>query len=87
MKIYEVGGCVRDKLLGKEPSDFDHVIVGATVDEMLALGFRQVGKAFPVFIKNGHEYALARKEIKTGNKHSDFKFIFTEDGFVWYDNQ
>ena len=79
MKIYEIGGCVRDKLLGKEPSDFDHIIVGATVDEMLALGFKQVGKAFPVFIKNGHEYALARKEIKVGNKHSDFKFIFTPD--------
>ena len=79
MKIYEVGGCVRDKLLGKTPSDFDHVVIGATVDEMLALGFKQVGKSFPVFLKNGHEYALARKEIKTGNKHSDFKFIFTPD--------
>lgn len=77
MKIYEVGGCVRDKLLGKTPSDFDYVVVGATVDEMLALGYKQVGKTFPVFIKDNQEYALARKEIKTGDKHSDFKFIFT----------
>ncbi|MBR1949156.1 MAG: HD domain-containing protein, partial [Alphaproteobacteria bacterium] len=79
MKIYEVGGCVRDKLLGKTPSDFDHVVVGATIDEMLTLSFKQVGKSFPVFIKDGKEYALARKEIKTGNKHGDFKFIFTPD--------
>lgn len=79
MKIYEVGGCVRDKLLGRKPSDFDHVVVGATTEDMLSLGFKQVGKNFPVFIKNGQEYALARKEIKTGNKHSDFKFIFTPD--------
>ena len=79
MKIYEVGGCVRDKLLGKEANDFDHVITGATPDEMLRLGFKQVGKNFPVFLKDGQEYALARQEIKTGDKHSDFKFIFTPD--------
>ena len=77
MKIYEVGGCVRDKLLGKKPGDFDHVVIQATIDEMLEQGFKQVGKSFPVFIKDGKEYALARKEIKTGNKHGDFKFIFT----------
>ena len=79
MKIYEVGGCVRDKLLGKEANDFDHVITGATSNEMLRLGFKQVGKNFPVFLKNGQEYALARQEIKTGDKHYDFKFIFTPD--------
>lgn len=79
MKIYEIGGCVRDKLLGKIPNDFDHVVIGATIDEMLASGYKQVGKNFPVFLKNNQEYALARKEIKTGNKHSDFKFIFSPD--------
>lgn len=79
MKIYEVGGCVRDRLLGKKPSDIDYVVIGASINEMITLGYKQVGKNFPVFIKNGCEYALARKEIKTGNKHSDFKFIFTPD--------
>lgn len=79
MKIYEVGGCIRDRLLGKRPSDIDHVVVGSSIDEMIALGYKQVGKNFPVFIKNGCEYALARKEIKTGDKHSDFEFIFTPD--------
>ena len=79
MKIYEVGGCIRDKLLGKTPSDFDYVVVGSSLAEMTSLGFKQVGKNFPVFLKDGQEYALARKEIKTGNKHSDFKFIFTPD--------
>lgn len=79
MKIYEVGGCVRDKLLGKTPNDFDYVVVGATIDEMTISGYKQVGKNFPVFIKDGHEYALARKEIKAGNKHSDFEFISNKD--------
>ena len=78
MKIYEVGGCVRDKLLGKTANDKDYLVVGATIDEMITSGYKQVGKNFPVFLKNGHEYALARKEIKTGNKHYDFKFIFNK---------
>lgn len=78
MKIYQVGGSVRDKLMHKTPNDFDYVIVGSTTEELLSLGYHQVGKNFPVFINpiNGYEYALARKEIKTGPKHSDFKFIF-----------
>ena len=49
MKIYEVGGCVRDKLLGKTANDKDYVVVGATIEEMIASGYKQVGKNFPVF--------------------------------------
>lgn len=81
MKIYLVGGAVRDKLLGKKVHDKDYVVTGATVDEMLALGFKQVGKSFPVFLhpQNKEEYALARKEIKTGKGHKNFEFVFTPD--------
>ena len=81
MKIYKVGGAVRDKILGLKAHDNDYVVVGATQDEMSALGFKAVGKAFPVFLhpQTHEEYALARKEIKTGNKHTDFEFIFTPD--------
>nr|QIM10709.1 multifunctional CCA protein [uncultured Alphaproteobacteria bacterium] len=78
MKIYQVGGSVRDEILGRKPHDFDYVVVGSSADEMLALGYKQVGKGFPVFLhpENGDEYALARREIKTGNKHTDFDFVF-----------
>ena len=81
MKIYKVGGAVRDEILGIKAHDNDYVVVGATQDEMAALGFKTVGKDFPVFLhpQTHEEYALARKEIKTGNKHTDFKFIFTPD--------
>lgn len=81
MEIYKVGGFVRDKLLGKEPKDCDYVVIGSTEEEMLALGYKKVGKAFPVFIntKNKCEYALARKEIKTGPLHTDFEFYFGSD--------
>lgn len=78
MKIYPVGGFVRDKLMNKEPQDIDYVVVGATPEQMLESGYKRTGKHFPVFInpENGREYALARKEIKTGPKHTDFEFIF-----------
>lgn len=81
MKIYQVGGAVRDKILGKKPNDFDYVVIGSNLEEMKNLGFEQVGKSFPVFLHpvTKEEYALARKEIKTGNKHTDFEFIFTPD--------
>lgn len=80
-KIYKIGGCVRDKLLGKEPHDIDYVVVGATIAEMLEKGFKQVGAEFPVFLhpETNDEYALARKEVSTGDKYTDFKFIFTPD--------
>lgn len=81
MNIYLVGGAVRDMLLKKTPHDKDYVVFGATVSEMLKAGYIQVGKQFPVFLHplNKNEYALARKEEKTGNKHTDFRFIFTPD--------
>ena len=50
MKIYKVGGSVRDKILGKSAQDNDYVVVGATVKEMLEQGYKQVGKDFPVFL-------------------------------------
>ena len=80
MKIYQVGGAVRDKLLGIQATDIDHVVIGATPDEMIALGFKPVGKHFPVFLhpKTKAEYALARKEVKTGPKHTDFEFVFNK---------
>lgn len=81
MKIYKVGGCVRDALLNHPPHDIDYLVVGGTTAEMLEKGFKQVGKDFPVFLhpETQDEYALARKEIKTGNKHTDFQFVFTPD--------
>lgn len=72
MKIYLVGGAVRDKLLGLPIKERDWVVVGATVEEMLQLGYKQVGKEFPVFLhpKTNEEYALARMErkVKPGYK-------------------
>ena len=78
MKIYPVGGAVRDRLMNKKPQDTDYVVVGATPEQMLQAGYKQAGRHFPVFInpENGCEYALARKEIKTGPKHTDFEFVF-----------
>jgi tRNA nucleotidyltransferase (CCA-adding enzyme) len=74
MKIYKVGGAVRDKLLGLPGKDSDWVVVGATVDEMLALGYKQVGRDFPVFLhpKSKEEYALARTERKSGKGYTGF---------------
>src|SRR6185312_16785580 len=68
MRIFLVGGAVRDKLLGCVAGDHDHVVVGATPEDLLALGYKPVGKDFPVFLHptSGEEYALARTERKTG---------------------
>lgn len=76
MKIYLVGGAVRDKLLGWPVKERDWVVVGATINDMLALGYRQVGKEFPVFLhpKTNEEYALARMERKTGPGYKGFAF-------------
>ena len=78
MKIYLVGGAVRDQIMGRIPNDRDYVVVGASIEDMLLSGFRPVGKSFPVFVRKGsnEEYALARKEIKTGPRHTDFGFFF-----------
>lgn len=76
MRIYLVGGAVRDKLLGRPVSDHDHVVVGARPEDMLDKGFRPVGKDFPVFLHpdTGEEYALARTERKTGHGYHGFAF-------------
>lgn len=79
MRIYKCGGTVRDYLLGKQPADYDYCVQGATIDEMLDKGYKQVGKAFPVFLDdNGNEYALCRieKPLKENGGHKDFEFIF-----------
>ena len=79
MKIYKVGGAVRDKQMGIEPKDIDWVVVGSSPEEMIKKGFKQVGKGFPVFLhpNTNEEYALARKDRKTGVGHKDFKFNFS----------
>ncbi len=81
MKKYIIGGYVRDILRGAPPHDKDFVVVGATIEEMLSLGYKQVGKDFPVFLhpETNDEYALARTERKTGEKHTDFAFNFSLD--------
>ena len=75
LEVYIVGGAVRDRLLGRSVSDRDWVIVGSTREAMLARGFRQVGRDFPVFLhpRTGEEYALARTERKRGQGHLGFE--------------
>jgi len=72
MKIYKVGGAVRDEIMGIEPQDIDYVVVGSTPEEMYSLGYHQVSQTFPVFLKDGEEYALARTERKSGNGYTGF---------------
>ena len=81
MKTYTVGGAVRDGLLGLPVKDRDHVVVGATPEEMLAQGFRPVGKDFPVFLHpdTHEEYALARTERKTAPGYKGFAFHAAPD--------
>ena len=76
MKIYAVGGAIRDTLMGLPVHDIDYVVVGSSVEEMVAKGFRPVGKDFPVFLhpKTQAEYALARTERKTGKGYKGFHF-------------
>lgn len=81
IKIYLVGGAVRDSLLDLPISDRDFVVVGATPEEMLAQGYQQVGKDFPVFLhpKTHEEYALARTERKTGSGYTGFSCYSAPD--------
>ena len=74
MRTYVVGGAVRDELLNLPVKDRDHVVVGATPERMLALGYRPVGRDFPVFLhpQTHEEYALARTERKTAPGYSGF---------------
>ena len=81
MKIYIVGGAVRDELLGRPSADRDYVVVGATPQAMQAAGYRPVGKDFPVFLhpKTHEEYALARTERKSGHGYHGFTFHAAPD--------
>lgn len=81
MKVYRVGGSVRDELLGLNVKDHDHVVVGATVEDMERLGFRPVGKDFPVFLhpETHEEYALARTERKTARGYKGFTVYATPE--------
>jgi tRNA nucleotidyltransferase (CCA-adding enzyme) len=75
VKCYRVGGCVRDHLLGLPTNDIDWVVTGATPEEMVAAGFKPVGRDFPVFLhpQSKQEYALARSERKTGPGYRGFE--------------
>lgn len=75
MKIYLVGGSVRDELLGLPIKDHDYVVVGSTPEEMTRLGYRPVGKDFPVFLhpKSHEQYALARTERKISRGYKGFE--------------
>jgi tRNA nucleotidyltransferase (CCA-adding enzyme) len=81
MKIYTVGGAVRDRLLGWPVVDHDYVVVGATPDDMVAQGFQPVGKDFPVFLhpQTHEEYALARTERKSGRGYKGFTVYAAPD--------
>lgn len=81
MKIYLVGGAVRDQLLNRPVVERDYLVVGATVQHMLDLGFKQVGRDFPVFLhpKTHAEYALARTERKTGRGYLGFTCFTSPD--------
>ncbi|MET1077175.1 MAG: multifunctional CCA addition/repair protein [Pseudomonas sp.] len=81
MRIYKVGGAVRDRLLGRPVTDIDWVVVGARAEDMLAQGYRPVGEDFPVFLhpETGEEYALARTERKSGRGYGGFTFFANPD--------
>ena len=81
MRIYLVGGAVRDELLGLPVRERDWVVVGATPEQMTAQGYRPVGKDFPVFLHphTAEEYALARTERKTGPGYHGFSTRFSPD--------
>lgn len=76
MKIYAVGGAIRDAVMGIPVNDIDYVVVGSSAEEMIALGYQPVGKDFPVFLhpRTHAEYALARTERKTGTGYQGFHF-------------
>jgi tRNA nucleotidyltransferase (CCA-adding enzyme) len=82
MRIFRVGGCVRDRAMGFTPKDIDYVVSGATEEEFVNSGvfgltFTKVGADFPVFIdNNGDEWALARKERKSGTGYHGFEVEF-----------
>src|SRR5262245_38944309 len=81
MKIYLVGGAVRDQLLGLPVRERDWVVVGETPDALIGQGYKPVGKDFPVFLhpQTGEEYALARTERKTAPGYRGFEALFAPD--------
>lgn len=81
MQVYLVGGAVRDELLGLPVGERDWCVTGASPSELLDLGYRQVGKDFPVFLhpESGEEYALARTERKVGPGYHGFEFDTSKD--------
>ena len=85
MKIYLVGGAVRDMLMNLKPEDKDYVVVGAEPQELLNLGFKQVGADFPVFLYpvTHEEYALARTEKKNGIGYQGFKVLHPKIGMIY----
>ena len=80
MRIFQVGGSVRDEILGVEANDKDWVVVGSSPEKMVAEGFKPIGKDFPVFLhpESNEEYALARTEKKSGKGYKGFTFYFDE---------
>ena len=81
MEIFRVGGAVRDKLLGLPVKDHDWVVVGATPQMMIGLGFQPIGQDFPVFLhpQTKEEFALARTERKSGHGYAGFTFHTAND--------
>ncbi len=81
MQVYLVGGAVRDGLLGRPVTDQDFVVVGTSIEQMLAAGFQQVGADFPVFLHptSHEEYALARTERKQGHGYQGFSVDASAD--------
>ncbi len=81
MKVYAVGGAVRDELLGLPVTDRDYVVVGSTPEEMVRLGYKPVGKDFPVFLhpQTHEEYALARTERKVARGYKGFQVYAASD--------
>ncbi len=81
MKVYLVGGAVRDALLGREAREKDYVVVGGSAEELTRAGYRPVGRDFPVFLhpETHFEYALARRERKTGPGYRGFVTEFSPD--------
>ena len=78
MEIFQVGGSVRDELMGVQPKDRDWVVVNSSPEEMEKDGFKPIGKDFPVFLhpETSEEYALARTEKKSGVGYKGFEFYF-----------
>ena len=78
MEIFQVGGSVRDELMGVQPKDRDWVVINSSPEEMEKNGFKPIGRDFPVFLhpNTNEEYALARTEKKSGVGYKGFEFYF-----------